>query len=94
MSADHSSDGGLGFLRVKKKLEEEEEAEEEEEEEKEEEGEEEEREGEEGRRRRRGIREKKNKYRGGTSDATTSWSLIVSFDYLLPSKMAVFVVQK
>ena len=41
----------------------------------EEEGEEEEKE--EGRRRRRGIREKKNKYRGCTSDATTSWSLIV-----------------
>ena len=40
-----------------------------------------------------------NKYRGGTSDATTSASLIVplfrmSFDDLLPSKTAMFVVRK
>ena len=40
-----------------------------------------------------------NKYRGGTSDATTSSSLIVSliiisFDEFLPSKMAIFFVLK
>ena len=62
------------------------------------EGEDEEREREEGRRRRGGIREKKNKYRGGTSDATTSWLFIVSlnmsFDDFLPSKIDIFVVRK
>ena len=41
----------------------------------------------------------RNKYRGGTSDATTSSSLIVplilmSFDNFLPSKMAIFVIRK
>ena len=40
-----------------------------------------------------------NKYRGCTSDATTSLSLIVSlimmsFDYFLLPNMAIFVVQK
>ena len=40
-----------------------------------------------------------NEYRGGTSDATTLSSLIVSlikmsFDDFLPSKTALFVVQK
>ena len=43
------------------------------------------------------IRE--NKYRGGTSDATTSSALIVpmfkmSFDDFLPSKTVIFVVRK
>ena len=45
------------------------------------------------------IRKKKNKYRGDTSDATTSSSLIVPiymmlFDDFLPSKIAIFVVRK
>ena len=45
------------------------------------------------------VENRKNKYRGGTSDATTSSSLIVSlivmsFDDFLPSKTALFAVGK